>query len=195
MEGEEGRRVNAHPQIVSIVRASRRRRRLLAVAQGSILLAALITFAAAQRPGPFRFGMYLTIAQPLILIGVLLYVSIVISEFVQSHGILRMHFNPGEPIFQQGEAGDSMYAVIDGEVEVVREEAGGESTILGRLGAGQYFGEMALVSEAPRMATVRALTAVEVAVMGRMEFAALYAYLPDFHRSIDELVRRRKPAK
>jgi cyclic nucleotide-binding protein len=193
VEGKEGRRVNPHPQIASMARAARRRRRLLAVAQVSILLAAIITFAAAQSPGPFRFGLYLTIAQPAILIGVLLYVSIMVSEFVQSHGILRMHFNPGEPIFQQGEAGDSMYAVIDGQVEVVREEADGKSTILGRLGAGQYFGEMALVSEAPRMATVRALTAVEVAVMGRVEFAALYAYLPDFHRGIDELMRNRKP--
>jgi len=177
-----------------MMRVARWRRRLLMVAQASVVLAAVITFFAAQRPGPFRFGLFFVIAQPAILIGVVLYVSIAISEFLGSHGVLsRVHFARGETIFHQGDPGDSMYAVIDGEVEVVREEAAGKSTQLARLGPGQYFGEMALVSAAPRMATVRALTPVEVAVMGRMEFTALYAYLPDFHQSIDDLMRKRKP--
>jgi CRP-like cAMP-binding protein len=84
-----------------------------------------------------------------------------------------------------------MYAVIEGEVEILREQEGRDATVMARLGPGQYFGEIALLSAGPRVATVRTVTAVEVALMGRGDFAALYAYLPDFHSSIERLVRRR----
>lgn len=175
-----------------VVRPPRWRRGALLVSQAAILVGAVLTYLAVERPGPFRVGAFLVLAEPAIVVGVVLYVIVAVGEFLGSRGIARMHFDAGDTIFRQGDPGDCMYAVIEGEVEVVVEREGAEPTAVARLGPGQYFGEMALVSEGPRNATVRARTPVEVAVMGRVQFGALYAYVPDFQKSIEEVVRRRR---
>ena len=65
-------------------------------------------------------------------------------------------FPPGSVIFRQGEPGDAMYLLFSGSVEVSRQ-SGGEKRCVGVLGAGELFGEMALVDAEPRSATVSAL--------------------------------------
>lgn len=193
MEGEIGKQaMMGSDALAHLLRSPRWRQRMIVMAQLAILLAATITLLTVQRPGPSRLGLFLVVAQPAILIGVVLYLVVAVSEFLGSRGVSRTRFDAGEAIFAQGDPADCMYAVIDGEVEVVREDPGKEPTVIARLGPGQYFGEMALVDAGPRMATVRALTPVEVAVMGRVDFTTLYAYLPDFHKSIEDVVRRRK---
>jgi len=78
-------------------------------------------------------------------------------------GIGRAHFEAGETIFRQGDRGDRLYIVVDGDVEVVKAEPGEQGeTVLARLGPGECFGEMALVSDNLRMATVRSCTSVNV---------------------------------
>ena len=64
--------------------------------------------------------------------------------------------------------------------------------MLARLGPGEYFGEMALVSDAPRTATVRTVTPVEAVAMARVDFTTLYAYLPDLRRSLDKILEQRR---
>lgn len=65
-------------------------------------------------------------------------------------------FEEGEVVFRQGEAGDSMYVVHEGTLAVIREK-GETGTVVARLDKGDVVGEMALVDEEPRSATVRAL--------------------------------------
>uniref|UniRef100_A0A7S3Z210 cGMP-dependent protein kinase n=1 Tax=Lotharella globosa TaxID=91324 RepID=A0A7S3Z210_9EUKA len=62
--------------------------------------------------------------------------------------------NGGEPVFLQGEEGDGFYLIKKGQAEVIV----GESTRVGALSDGDYFGEGALINKAPRGATVKALT-------------------------------------
>ena len=66
------------------------------------------------------------------------------------------HYEPGEPIVRQGEIGDRFYIIARGAVEVVRED-GDTCTRLARLGPGEHFGEVALLQNVPRTATVRAV--------------------------------------
>ena len=106
-------------------------------------------------------------------------------------GIGRTHFEPGEIIFRQGDRGDRLYIVVDGEVDIVREEPEGEPAILAHLGPGECFGEMALVSDNPRNATVRSSTSVNLLTMDREAFHALFAHLPSLRGLFQQLIEER----
>lgn len=62
----------------------------------------------------------------------------------------------GDRVIRQGEAGAEAFVLARGELEVVREQPGADSMLLARLGNGALFGEMALLSRAPRAASVLA---------------------------------------
>lgn len=85
-------------------------------------------------------------------------------------------FGPGDPVITQGEAGDLMYIILDGKVAVSRQDqgaagqAGGKLTVLAQLGRGDFFGEMALVSGNPRLASVTALSPLVVMPVDRALF-------------------------
>jgi MFS family permease len=75
--------------------------------------------------------------------------------------------NAASPVFEQGDAGDRFYLIERGEVTVERDGAE-----LARLGPGDYFGEIALVQDVPRTATVRPLTDTALLALDRDEFIA-----------------------
>jgi cAMP-dependent protein kinase regulator len=60
----------------------------------------------------------------------------------------------GQPVVEEGEHGESMFALVEGRVAVVRHLQGGEQRRVGLLTAGSFFGELALISEGPRLASV-----------------------------------------
>src|ERR1700723_1823680 len=62
----------------------------------------------------------------------------------------------GTRIFQYGDPGDKLFIILEGKVRISREVAGMGEEALAVLGAGQVFGEMALLDEAPRSADARA---------------------------------------
>lgn len=64
-------------------------------------------------------------------------------------------YQKGKVIFSEGEKGDCAYLVQAGKLEVSRK-INGKRSVLGEIGPGKLFGEMALISDAPRMATVKA---------------------------------------
>lgn len=70
-------------------------------------------------------------------------------------GALGKVYRDNEVIIRQGDAGDCMYVLQDGEVEVVQKADGGEQR-LAILRAGEFFGEMAIFEGEVRSATVRA---------------------------------------
>jgi CRP/FNR family cyclic AMP-dependent transcriptional regulator len=70
-------------------------------------------------------------------------------------------FNAGEVIIRQGDAGDVMYEILDGQVEVLQEREG-EEVRLAVLDKGDFFGEMAIFEREKRSATVRAQGQVRV---------------------------------
>ena len=79
----------------------------------------------------------------------------------------RVHVPAGEAIFRRGDPGDRFYVIGDGEVEIALD--GGPPKTLGR---GGYFGEIALLRNVPRTATVTTRTEVELYVLERDVFIA-----------------------
>jgi CRP/FNR family transcriptional regulator, cyclic AMP receptor protein len=67
----------------------------------------------------------------------------------------RVAFDPGMRLFRQGDAGDAAYLIIAGEAEVIAETPAGP-LVLATLGANEIVGEMAIIGNVPRTATVRA---------------------------------------
>jgi len=74
----------------------------------------------------------------------------------------------GHEIVRQGDAGNEAFVVARGLLKVVRRQ-GGDETILAQLGPGAIFGEMALMSESPRSASVVALEPAQLLVLARDE--------------------------
>ncbi len=124
-----------------------------------------------------------------------MYVVVAVIEFKRRHGVSRVHFAAGETIFRQGDPADYIYTIISGEVEVVREDHDQGETVLNRLGPGQYFGEMAVVNNTPRNATIRALTPVEAVSMQRMDFTTLYMHVPDLQQSLEQVISNKLDAE
>jgi NADH dehydrogenase len=102
------------------------------------------------------------------------------------NGIRTQHFEPGDVIFHQGDLGDNVYVIRTGECEVLRDAAQ-----LAVLGAGEYFGEMALISDKTRNATVQARTAVDVLLIPKDDFARLGENVPAFAEVFREMARKR----
>jgi putative ABC transport system ATP-binding protein len=77
----------------------------------------------------------------------------------------RRQFLQGETIIQEGDVGEELFLISDGEVQIERK--GRE---VARLGAGEFFGELALMSGKPRNATVTAARPVDTYVLGKEDF-------------------------
>jgi hypothetical protein len=163
----------------------------LRTAEVCVILAAVIAFAAIQTPGPIQMMLFLWGVAALVITGSAIYVLLAVADFVSRRGATTVRFPPGETIFRQGDPGDFIYKLIDGEVEVIREEAG-EEKVLARLGPGEFFGEAALLTEAPRNATIRTLSPVNAVKIARDDFTTLYAHLPDFRQRIEAVSKERQ---
>lgn len=109
-------------------------------------------------------------------------------------GISHEHFEPGEEVFQQGDLGDRIYIIAKGEAEVVRCNEGAAEIVLARLGAGEYFGEMALLSQTVRNATVRCAEPLDVLSIHKREFSVLAANLPAMRESFEQVMKQRRLA-
>jgi len=92
---------------------------------------------------------------------------------------------PRYTIVMQGEPGDSMFFIVSGEVEVEVQPR----PI--RMGPGQYFGEIALLQEAPRSATIVSVTECELLVLNAADFHRLLHEYPALNESIRETAKRR----
>lgn len=88
-----------------------------------------------------------------------------LEEFLRGGGWFQVQtFEPGAIIVGEGDAADAAFLVTRGNCEVFRDE-GGERRVVRRIGAGEIFGEMGLLTRSPRTASVLALDHVTVMVI------------------------------
>ena len=105
-----------------------------------------------------------------------------------SDNIANEHFEPGEVIFGEGDVGDRLYIIRAGEVEIARGEQQ-----LALLGPGEYFGEMALLSDLRRNATARATQRTDLLAIAKGDFAKLVATVPAFRSEVTREAGSRLP--
>jgi CRP-like cAMP-binding protein len=84
-------------------------------------------------------------------------------------------FEPGAVVFQQGETGDCMFAVVEGEISIARDR-----TVIEKLVPGDIFGELALVDDSPRGATATATAPSKLARVDKKNFTFLVQEHPTF---------------
>ena len=100
--------------------------------------------------------------------------------------VQMQYFAADHVIFNEGDPGDIMYVIKRGQVQVIRNNA-----ILAVLADGQFFGEMALVSDVPRNATVKTVTEVEVLTLNKNDFKRLLETNPGIASLVSyEVVKR-----
>jgi small-conductance mechanosensitive channel/CRP-like cAMP-binding protein len=102
-------------------------------------------------------------------------------------------FGPDETILRQGDPGDSLYVIRTGTVGV-RTGAGEAARDVRTMAAGQFFGEMSLMTGAPRSATVVAATDVECYVVDKEAFQAILQETPELAETISDVLVRHQLA-
>jgi NADH:ubiquinone reductase (H+-translocating) len=103
----------------------------------------------------------------------------------------REHFEAGQVIFREGDHGDWLYFIVDGEVEVSKQVPGHGDVSLRRLGPGDCFGEIALLGDHVRTATTRSLGSVNVLAVDRDACCALFSTLPPMRGFLEGLIEER----
>jgi CRP-like cAMP-binding protein len=85
----------------------------------------------------------------------------------------------GRVLMREGDSGQEFFVIIDGQVRI---ERGGN--VLRTLGPGDFFGEIALVSEGPRTATATTETPAQLLVLAHREFHSLMGQFPTIQTSV-----------
>lgn len=90
----------------------------------------------------------------------------------------RMAFQPGQVLFRQGDEGDAAYVIISGDADVVAETSVGEVP-LATVGENAIVGEIAILCDVPRTATVKAGTRIETLKIDKEHFLRLIREFPE----------------
>jgi CRP/FNR family cyclic AMP-dependent transcriptional regulator len=102
------------------------------------------------------------------------------------HETTIVRLAPGEALFTEGDPGTCMYVVRSGAVRVSTG-----TTELEQLGPGSILGEMALIEETPRSATVTAVSDCDIAVIDRRRFLFLVQQTPSFALNVMRVLSHR----
>ncbi len=100
----------------------------------------------------------------------------------------RRHFSPDEVIIREGDPGEEFFLIGEGSVAVERRD----HTTRATLGAGDFFGERALLLDEPRNATIVANGAVEVFTLGKNDFRTALERSPSFRDQIHSIYFQRQ---
>lgn len=98
---------------------------------------------------------------------------------------------PGQNVFHVGDPGDSMYFVHNGTVEIILPDG----KIVAQLHPGAFFGEMALLNNNPRNATVRSMDCCDLFVLKKDAFDKVMSRHPEFEKHVREIASQREEKK
>lgn len=104
--------------------------------------------------------------------------------------VFSRSFAAGEAIVREGETGVGAFMIRSGKAEVTKE-SGDETDLLNTLGPGDVFGEIALLTDMPRSATVRAVEPTEVLGLTAWNFRAELQKSPDMAYQLLKITAKR----
>jgi CRP-like cAMP-binding protein len=110
-----------------------------------------------------------------------------------AQGVRKVRFASGEPIIRQGESGDSLFLIVQGDV-LISLGQGGINQSVTTLKAGDFFGEMSLMTGEPRSATCTARTDVLCHVIDHAAFKALLSERPQVAEQLSGILTTRQAA-
>ena len=164
-------------------------RRLTITSLALTLVALLLGLQFVSRTTGGTLFLFSAVAPIFVISAIVIFLWTVIFEFRQAHKLFTIELFPEDTtIFRQGDPGDCAYFIRKGEVAVVDEET---NSPVRTLAAGEYFGEIALVTNQPRTATIRTVSPVEVAVLGKENFLNMMRLLPTTEEEILQTIQTR----
>jgi CRP/FNR family cyclic AMP-dependent transcriptional regulator len=111
-------------------------------------------------------------------------------QTLSAHAVTRT-FPKNAIIVNEGDTSDSLYIIVSGKVKIFLSDEQGKEIILDLQGPGEYFGEIALLDEAPRSASVMTLDASSFLIISKYDFREYLGKNPDIAFDlIRELTRR-----
>lgn len=100
-------------------------------------------------------------------------------------------FESEQVVIRQGDPGDTMYLIIDGEVAVIKTQQDGSEIELDHINAGDYFGEMALFEQIPRTANIRTVKPCRMLVLHKQQFDEMVREYPQIALEICKVLSSR----
>lgn len=105
-----------------------------------------------------------------------------------------MELPAGQIVFREGQPGDAFYIIVSGRVSVTKQFPDGPR-VLGSMGPGDAFGEIALLDNSPRTATLRSEQAAMLLRLPREQFDQLIERAPGLHEQLEALAAQRRTAR
>ena len=110
-------------------------------------------------------------------------------------GSVRKSYPRGRTIVAEGEPSQSLYILLSGRAKVQRSDSEGKEVILAVIGPREFFGEMSLIDDSPRSASVITIESSDFMAINKDSFKAMLAQSPDIAMQIMRgLVRRLREA-
>ncbi len=124
--------------------------------------------------------------------GIELFEGLSVGEFAAVASVTEEIVYPaGEFVIKEGDTGETMYLIVSGEVSVVKGLGQDQEIELARIGTGDYFGEMALVDDIVRSATVRTEKESRLLVLHKQEFKEIVREYPQITLQICKVLSAR----
>jgi CRP-like cAMP-binding protein len=108
-----------------------------------------------------------------------------------SSRLVMRRFSAGQIIFHHGDPGGLLYLIRKGKVKITYSTPEGQEALLAILGIDDFFGELALLDEAPRSATAEAIEATETLTLHREDFIRFIRNNPDFSLHVLQTLTQR----
>ena len=102
----------------------------------------------------------------------------------------RLTFNPGDSLFKQGDSGDALYVIMEGDADVLVDTPGGQITVA-TMGKNDFVGDIAVLCDVPRTATVTATSQLTTLRITKDLFFQLVCQFPQIAIEIMRVLAHR----